>query len=88
LTKPPNEKDFMKKTIIAVLLIAGLAAPVANAAAPAGNITKPKAAAAEGTAGHEMSESSGTQVKEAVKTSPMKTTKKASVKKAAVKAKK
>ncbi len=82
----------MKKTIIAVLLIAGLAAPVANASAPAGNITKPKAASAEGTADHEMSESSNTQSKEAVKTAPMKTTKKDSnksmTKKAAVKAKK
>jgi hypothetical protein len=78
----------MKKIIIAVLLIAGLAAPVANAATPAAKITKPKAATAEGTAGHEMSESSNTQSKEAVKTAPMKTTKKASVKKAAVKAKK
>jgi len=74
----------MKKTLMAAILVALLAAPIANAATPAAKITKPKATAAEGTAGHEMSESSGTQAKEGAKVAP----KKATAKKPVAKAKK
>ena len=79
----------MKKVLVSVIVASGMvlgSTAVASAATKAPSITKPTTAA-DGTATHEMSESSTTQKTEAV-SKAKKTLKKSSKKKSAISTKK